>query len=402
MNDSTVTLFVLLGGFLGFLAAGGALLALAWVLRRTPIRNADLTAVQTALGALQEAARTHSQQGTELARSLQEVVAATAQLQARTLAGEAAQRDLQEALQRVSHSLGELQSGLAAIQQHQGTTTVRIDQRIDQLQNALTAAQRALDELRRSEEEVQRRQLELAQFVTRLDSILTGSASRGAAGEHVLEAVLEHLPAEFKAFNLRIRNREVEFAFRLPNGKHVPVDSKWVGTRQLEALGERADEGTRRELEILLQRRIDEVTAYLDPDLTLGLAVIAVPDAVYRWTQRVHARALERGVVVISYSMAVPYFLTLLHFALRFLRDEETARLSAATHQLEKALQSIKDELDGRYARALAMLQNSRDELARQTASALGTLKQLEPLSGTTPGALVEEGSGGDQRADTE
>ncbi len=356
----------------------------------------DLRAASTTLPAIQEAAHIHERRLDELTRTLGTLTTLTAQLQARAEASEQRQSQLQTNLQRTSEVLGELRTALATVLQHQGTTA----NRIDQLQQALTAAHQALAELRRNDEEARRQQEELARFVTRLDAILTGSASRGAAGEHVLEAILEHLPAEFKAFDLTIRNRTVEFAFRLPNGKHVPIDSKWVGTRQLEQLDETADEQTRRELEQLLARRIDEVTAYLDPDLTLGLAIVAVPDAVYRWTQRLHARALEKGVIVIAYSMAIPYFLTLLHFAIRFLRDEETVQLSAIAHQLEHALREIQSELNGRYARALTMLQNSRDALAQQAAGALGTLRQLQALSGASGTLALAEALEGEHRAD--
>ncbi|MCX7622878.1 MAG: DNA recombination protein RmuC [Thermomicrobium sp.] len=347
---------------------------------------------------VQEALRSQAQQVSELARTMQELANLTTQLRVRTETSEQNQRQLQSAVQHVETLLTEFRTVLAALREQQGTTAGRIDQ----LQQALNDAQRALDELRRNDEEARRRQEELARFVNRLDAILTGSASRGAAGEHLLEAILEHLPPEFKAFNLTIKNRVVEFAFRLPNGKHVPVDSKWVGTRQLETLEETANEQARRELESQLERRIEEVAAYLDPELTLGLAIIAVPDAVYRWTQRLHARALERGIVVIAYSMAIPYFLTLLHFALRFLRDEESVRISRVSHQLEQALTTIQNELQGRYAKALTMLQNSRDTLAQQAASALGSLKQLQALSGAAPAALVGTQDEDDRRADDE
>lgn len=298
-------------------------------------------------GKLDESARQHLQHTTTLVQALQQLATRTAELQSRTQTSEQRQVQLQDALQRLGELLGELRGSLQNLAKQHDTTSGRIDQ----LQQALATAQQALLELRRNDEEARRQQEQLARFIARIDAVLTGSASRGAAGEHVLEAILEHLPAEFKAFNLTIRNRIVEFAFRLPNGKHVPVDSKWVGVRQLEELEEAASDQLRRELEVLLERRIDDVTAYLDPELTLGLAIIAVPDAVYRWTQRLHARALERGVVVISYSMAIPYFLTLLHFAVRFLREENSGRISALSHQLEQALRTMEGELNGRFAK---------------------------------------------------
>jgi len=378
------------GTAIALLAASGIiLLALGVLLGRLLARGPaapppDLGSLSAPLALLQEAARAHAQQMQELARSVNEVALSTERLQARQEAGEQHQTQLQDHLRQLSERLAELGSALQTrLQASEG--------RLDHLQQALAAAQQTLSELRRYDEEARRQQEELGRFVTRLDAILTGSASRGAAGEHILETFLEQLPAEFKVFDLPIRNRRVEFAFRLPNGKHVPVDSKWVGARQLTELDETASAEARRELEQLLDQRVEEVRAYLDPDLTLGFAVIAVPDAVYRWTQRRHAHALAKGVIVISYSMAIPYFLTLLHLALRFLRDEETMRISQLAHQLEQALQAIQQELNGRYAKGLTMLQNSRDALAEQTARALATLRQLQALGQPGgPAALAE------------
>jgi len=381
------------GTAIALLAASGViLLALGVLLGRLLARGPaapppDLGSLSATLALLQEAARSHAQQLQDLGRSVREIALTTGQLQTRLQTSEERHGQLSAGLEKLNLVVGELRSGLAAIHRQQDQTAGRLDH----LQQALAAAQQTLSELRRSDEEARRQQEELGRFVARLDAILTGSASRGAAGEHILETFLEQLPAEFKVFDLPIRNRRVEFAFRLPNGKHVPVDSKWVGARQLTELDETASAEARRELEQLLDQRVEEVRAYLDPDLTLGFAVIAVPDAVYRLTQRRHAHALAKGVIVISYSMAIPYFLTLLHLALRFLRDEETMRISQLAHQLEQALQAIQQELNGRYAKGLTMLQNSRDALAEQTARALGTLRQLQALGQPGgPAALAE------------
>ena len=381
------------GTAIALLAASGViLLALGVLLGRLLARGPaapppDLGSLSATLALLQEAARSHAQQLQELGRSVREIALTTGQLQTRLQTSEERHGQLSAGLEKLNLVVGELRSGLAAIHRQQDQTVGRLDH----LQQALAAAQQTLSELRRYDEEARRQQEELGRFVARLDAILTGSASRAAAGEHILETFLEQLPAEFKVFDLPIRNRRVEFAFRLPNGKHVPVDSKWVGARQLTELDETASAEARRELEQLLDQRVEEVRAYLDPDLTLGFAVIAVPDAVYRWTQRRHAHALAKGVIVISYSMAIPYFLTLLHLALRFLRDEETMRISQLAHQLEQALQAIQQELNGRYAKGLTMLQNSRDALAEQTARALGTLRQLQALGQPGgPAALAE------------
>lgn len=150
----------------------------------------------------------------------------------------------------------------------------------------------------------------------------------------------------------------------------MPIHSKWVGTRQLAHLDEVASEKTHQERELPLNRPSEEMTADLDPDRRLGLALVTVPNALYRWTQRLHARALPKGAI--AYNLAIPSSLARRHFAVRFLRKEDFAQLFALTHQLEQARETIQSELSGRYARALTMLQNSRDMLPQQAAGALG------------------------------
>lgn len=403
-------------------------LAVLWVvlLRSSWQRPAgSLPQLEQALASLQELGRIQSQQVSELQRALQDMGTRTAQLETRTEAAErqqqalyqalqdghsrllgsleqlsmtvtqlatragtseAEQRTLRQAVQQLQTTLAEVQTKLGSLSQEQGSAASRLDSRLGQLQELVTQAQQALLLLQKREEDVVRRQEEVSEFIRRIDAVLTGSASRGAAGEQVLHVFFEQLPPDFKAFNLRIQNRVVEFAFRLPNGKYVPVDSKWIGGKELEQLASQADgdrELERRRLEQELLRRCDEVVAYLDQNLTLGLAIIAVPDAVYRWTQQVHTEVLGKGVIVIGYSMVIPYFLTLLHFAVRFLRGEETQRLSQSAHQLAQALTAIQAELEGRFAKGLTMLQNSRHEMAAQTSSALELVKEWQALGAT-------------------
>ena len=123
--------------------------------------------------------------------------------------------------------------------------------------------------------------------------------------------------------------------------------------------------------------------ALLDPELTLGIGVAAVPEAVYQNTQRAHAYALRQGVVVISYSMAVPYLLTLLQLAIRFVPRSELdpARLSPLFQALENALADMEKELNGRLSQGLTMVTNSRGALQQHVGTALETLARLQGVT---------------------
>jgi DNA anti-recombination protein RmuC len=73
-----------------------------------------------------------------------------------------------------------------------------------------------------------------ADSIRRLELIVAGSSSKGAAGERIVEELFSKLPTEWQAQNFRVGNKPVEFALRLPNNLILPIDSKWTATNLLE------------------------------------------------------------------------------------------------------------------------------------------------------------------------
>src|SRR5438046_359282 len=84
------------------------------------------------------------------------------------------------------------------------------------------------------------------QSLRRLEAVIAGSATRGAAGENILEEALRHLPPEMLQRNLWVGGKVVELALRLPGGKLLPMDSKWVSSVALEQLADPGLDATRR------------------------------------------------------------------------------------------------------------------------------------------------------------
>jgi DNA recombination protein RmuC len=215
----------------------------------------------------------------------------------------------------------------------------------------------------------------------RVETVLAGSKSRGMAGENILASILAQLPAELRETNLVINNKPVEFALRLPQGRVLPIDSKWPALAVLEQLQESDDPVQRKALADQIQaevkRKVREVTKYLDPERTIRLGVLAVPDAVFDLCVDAHVDAFKQGVVVISYTQAIPYLLSLLQVVLRFGTEVDAARLSQGLTTIADALEKMDQEVEGRLSRTITQLQNSRDDLkshlgrARQGAAGL-------------------------------
>src|ERR1700730_2143334 len=103
---------------------------------------------------------------------------------------------------------------------------------VEGLRSALSARQPVEDEARAS--------------LKRLESVIAGSSTRGAAGENILEEALRHLPPEMLQRNVWVGGKVVELALRLPGGKLLPIDSKWVSSGALEQLAEPGLDAPRR------------------------------------------------------------------------------------------------------------------------------------------------------------
>ena len=249
------------------------------------------------------------------------------------------------------------------------------------LQGRLAQAQRALAEVK-ALEQARGSQLDRAtDSLRRLELVVAGSGSRGAAGENVLARALAQLPPDLLETNAAFGGRVVEYALRLPGGRLLPIDSKWTGVAELERLETTDDPAERRRLREQVARevrlRAREMAKYLDPERTLALAVLAVPDAVHAEVPEAHAEGWREGVLVVPYSLALPFVLSLYRLTVRFASAPDTEEVAARLARLSELLQRLDDEVEGRLSRALVQAGNARDALRGDLAEARRTSGRL-------------------------
>ena len=242
------------------------------------------------------------------------------------------------------------------------------------LQGRLAQAQRALVEVR-ALEQARGSQLDRAtDSLRRLELVVAGSSSRGAAGENVLGRAFAQLPPDLLETNAAFGGRVVEYALRLPGGRLLPIDSKWTGAASLERLETTEDPDERRRLREQVARelrvRVREMAKYLDPERTLDLAVLAVPDAVHAAVPEVHPEGWREGVLVVPCSLALPFVLSLYRLSVRFASAPDTEELGRHLARLSELLRRMDDELEGRLSRALVQAANARDALRGDLAEA--------------------------------
>jgi DNA recombination protein RmuC len=279
--------------------------------------------------------------------------------------------DLRLALDRVGRQQEQIRID---VQQGREAALLGIADARQDLQGRLAVAQRALAEVK-ALEQARGSQLDRAtDSLRRLEAVVAGSSSRGAAGENVLARALVQLPPDLLETGAAFEGSVVEYALRLPGGRLLPIDSKWTSAASLERLEETEDPAERRRLREQVARdvrmRIRDMTKYLDPERTLSLAVLAVPDAVHAAAPECHAEGWREGVLVVPYSLALPFVLSLYRLAVRFASAAGAVELSASLGHLAEALCRMDDAIEGRLSRALAQIGNARDDLRRDLARA--------------------------------
>jgi RmuC family len=273
----------------------------------------------------------------------------------------------------------------------------------ERLRADVQATRASLDALRVREDDRRSREVEHAEVIRRLSAVLAGGAGKGRAGENVLEQQLSELPPGMLVADFRVNGKVVEWGLSLPDGRRLPIDSKWPAVRELEILERASDQAERdaavREVERIVARRAREVAAYLDPAVTAPVAVGAVPDAVYEVLRRAHADAFSHGVVIVPYSCALPVILFLFSLVARY---GSVTDVQACLAELAGVLESVEAVVENKIARAQTMLGNGAAELRSEVGRARGSLARARAsgpsASPDTHGApeLLPAAEGGD------
>lgn len=294
----------------------------------------------------------------------------------RAAAAEAARRGPEDqawqTIQQMSASLGSLVALPAAQQalQEQVAGAVRDLANIRELQSA--------------ERERWGREDDAFAALRRLANVMLGSATSGAAGERVVEQMLDALPVEWRATDHRVTGAKVEFAINLPDGLILPIDSKVVAQKDLDELDGETDQARRDKLEVSIRdkvlRRAGEARQYVDAR-TPGYAVVAVPDAAYRLCGSVLPKAYQdERTLIVPYSLLAPFVLMVFEQHRRGGKlDPQDARFTRLLADAEEHMGQAADVLNGHLSGGLTQLTNARTALARELAEArqaLATLRQ--------------------------
>src|SRR5437773_4513563 len=265
-----------------------------------------------------------------------------------------------------ARDVAELKARLQTGGQSQESQAAELRERLTQTQSVVEGLRSAISARQPVEEEARA-------SLKRLESVIAGSSSRGAAGEHILEEALRHLPPEMLQRNVWVGGKVVELALRLPGGKLLPMDSKWVSSVALQQLAAPGLDANRRaqlmgQVEREVERRVREVSQYIDPATTAPFALAVIPDAAYDVCRGAIVNAHSRHVMVVGYAMALPYLLTLYQLHLQFARSVDMEKLQSALIDIERQVDVLEGILENKVQRSLTVLQNAYTEGRQATA----------------------------------
>jgi DNA recombination protein RmuC len=259
------------------------------------------------------------------------------------------------------------------------------------IRSELAQAHRALAEVKALEQGRARQMDQAADSLRRLEAVVAGSSTRGTAGENILARALAQLPPDLLEINVAFGNKIVEYALRLPGGRFLPIDSKWTSVGALERLEEVPQAERKRLVDQVardLRVRIRDMGKYLDPERTLCLGLLAVPDAVYHVAPEAHGDGYREGVLVVPYSLALPYVLALYRLTLRFGCAVDTDQLAERVRSLDETFRRLDEEVEGRLSRGLVQIENSREALRDHVTEARRATRKLLQAAEAEPPAV--------------
>src|SRR5438094_3835320 len=298
-----------------------------------------------------------------------------------------------------ARDVAELKTRLQAGGQIQESQAAELRERLSQTQSVVECLRSAISARQPVEEEARA-------SLKRLESVIAGSSSRGAAGEHILEEALRHLPPEMLQRTVWVGGKVVELALRLPGGKLLPMDSKWVSSVALEQLAAPGLDANRRaqltgQVEREVERRVREVSQYIDPATTAPFALAVIPDAAYDVCRSAIVSAHSRHVMVVGYAMALPYLLTLYELHLQFARTVDMEQLQSGLIDIERQVDVMEGILDNRVQRSLTVLQNAYTE-GKQASAKIRASAQAVQITDSTGETVSTDSPGAEGQVSTE
>ena len=133
-----------------------------------------------------------------------------------------------------------------------------------------------------------------------------GTQSRGQAGERFLKERLKpFIESNQIETNVKLDGGVVEFAWKLPHGKYIPIDSKLPDVDRLMKDFENAESENKkqigRSIVSKIKREIPNVAKYQNTSKTIDRCVLVVPAGILDASPELIDEGASKGVIVCSF-----------------------------------------------------------------------------------------------------
>ena len=247
------------------------------------------------------------------------------------------------------------------------TITKTLSETTNSIRDGLSSAQESLAAIQAHTKARQDLEFRTSESIRRLEGVMAGTQSKGAAGENIIEVVFSQLPVDWQVRDFKVGNKTVEFGLRLPNKLVLPIDSKWSATNLLDRFMASDDISEQKELKTQIEKAVlskaKEVKKYIDPNITVDFGIAAVPDAIFDLCSGIQGESLRMRVVLVSYSLFMPYLLLVFQTILKTSQNVDLQRLNSYLESVYTHINELQNELEGRFSKAITMLGNSRDDM---------------------------------------
>lgn len=204
--------------------------------------------------------------------------------------------------------------------------------------------------------------------ISSIERTLTGTKSRGIAGEALLGLYLESSikTGEVKK-DLKIGTKIVEFAWKVSEGKYIPIDAKFP---EIMALVEEYDKSEDTVYQKSLSKKVKDKIAkeivniqkYQNQPNTIGNCILAVPPSVLQMSPELLSIGKESNVYLSSYKdvIIIAHLLAEQHH--RFTAEGDIGAEKIRVGQLNSILEKIFSK-SNTIDKGLKQISNANDEI---------------------------------------
>lgn len=225
--------------------------------------------------------------------------------------------------------------------------------------------------------------------IRRVENVLAGASGKGSAGENIVELAFANFPLDWQVRNFTVNNKIVEFGIRLPDNLVLPIDSKFVATELLEEFLACEDLERKDKLKGRIHRQTEkramDIQKYLDASVTTSFGLAVVPDPLLAVCAEITASLAQQNVMLVSYSMLIPYTLLVFHLTLKTARSIDMRRLDSFVKSSQEGVDELQDLIQGRLAREIITLDRLKGEIQAQLSKLNANLVNLQVLQKPAP-----------------